>query len=323
VGFIQTFDLTYADHGTSSRIDLATYRANTHCPSFNWTRVGDFAQNNYDKPIQQRFVVLRATADDPDALVAPTSMTLNWNDKKGTSTHGSKDGGLYTPECPTGYVALGSVGVYADVLHVDVTPDNFPDLKCIKKSYTVALPSSSLTNIWTDHGSGCDLSGSVWTQPTVTDPNTEYVGHMPWFAGESDSYDAPTDKYTLDTSNPQISWFGDDPTCDPPAPTPAPSNSPEQVHLGFGYEPSSMSVQWTTNEACGAATNVQWALSEDAVASASVVKGDAFKFTIDAGRVWCNHVANMTGLAPTLAIFTVLEMLVLATGRKFSIFNLR
>ena len=88
------------------------------------------------------------------------------------------------------------------------------------------------------------------------------------------------------------------------APAPAPG-SPEQVHLALGHTPATMGVQWATlNDELGAAgTYVQWAESAAAVATSPIVPGAKFKFTVDPGRTWYNHVANMTGLKPVTQYF--------------------
>ena len=305
IGFINTFDPTYADHGTGSAEDLSTWRANTHCPSFKWMRVGDFGQKGYSTPDQNtKFLAVRATTADPDALARPTRMELNWNNKEGNGTHGLKDGGLYTPVCPSGYAALGSAGIYHKVLDSTPTPADFPDLFCVREVYTVPLASGNLTQLWNDRGSGIDLNGSVWSQPSLTAPRSGELVRMPMWAGKG-SYDAPAGARTLDASSTGLAIYGDDPTCDTPAPTPAPTppppppGTPQQVHLALGHTPATMAVQWSTYGDDGkAGTLVQWAESADAVSSAAQVPGETFAFTADADRTWYNHVANMTGLKP-------------------------
>ena len=310
LGFVDTYDLTYADHGTGSSEDLSTWQANTHCPTFAWKRVGDFAQKDYATPAQNNwFLAVRATAADPDALARPTSMALNWNNKEtANTTHGSLDGGLYTPVCPTGYVALGSVGTYHKILESDPTPADFPDLACVRERYTVPLGAANLTQVWNDHGSGIAMAGSVWTQPPLTEGVNATVS-MPMWAGQ-DSYDAPAGGHTLDGRNAGLALVGYVATCDAPAPTPAltppppPPGTPQQVHIALGHTPATMGVQWATYGDGGKARAlVQWAESAAAVSSAPQLPGASFAFTADSGRTWYNHVANMTGLAPVTRYF--------------------
>eukprot|EP00937_MAST-01D_sp_MAST-1D-sp2_P007861 g7861.t1 len=286
VAFVDVFDLTYADHGTSSLKDLSCYRANTHCggefdgnATGAWRRVGDFGNNGYGQPAAPLLVV-RATIDDPDAVARPVAMAMNWTNKKGLSTHGSRDGGLFTPVCPAGYAALGSVAIYHEILKSTITPSNFPDLYCVRTAYTKSLAAADLTSAWTDNGSGCTYSGSVWTQPNTS---------MPFFAGASSSYDAPSGLATLDLSKVKV------------VADPAGCVAPEQVHLALGYTPATMAVQWSTQDNAAAPTSestVQWSLDGKSWTDAMTATGEAHAFTIDSGRTWYNHVANMTGLRP-------------------------
>jgi hypothetical protein len=280
-------DTSYADHGTSSREDLGVFRADDKCND-DWMIVGDLA-SGYSNT--KSVVVVRETGtSSPPALVKPTAITVNWTNKKGTGTHGSQDGGLFTPVCPDGYGSLGSVGLYHEILTSVITPSDFPTLRCVHTSFLKKF-SGSLRQLWNDHGSGCDLSGSAWSQPGVT-LNKQSV-ELPFIAGASNSYDAPVEKYTLDLSKVTI------------APKPvAVCTKPEQVRLAFGSTPSEMSVQWATYETDKNATSgstVQWGSSADNLDQTA--QGSSFIFTMDSGRTWFNHVAKMSGLKPVTKYF--------------------
>ena len=94
-------------------------------------------------------------------------MKINWNNMKRDNTTAGDPGGLYTPICPDGYVALGSVGLYIPNAMSDPTPADFPDLYCVRAGYATPLNSSSLAQIWIDHGTGAILFGTVWVQPAL------------------------------------------------------------------------------------------------------------------------------------------------------------
>ena len=83
------------------------------------------------------------------------------------------------------------------------------------------------------------------------------------------------------------------------------------MRLALGLTPSTMAVQWATldnTDAPGSETAVQWSLAPfggnattTATADAPAIHtatGQLYPYTADPGRVWYNHVANMTGLQP-------------------------
>jgi hypothetical protein len=79
---------------------------------------------------------------------------------------------------------------------------------------------------------------------------------------------------------------------------------PVQIHLGLGYDLSTMTASWATYETTvpeamvpGGGT-VEWSLSPS-LSPSQTAPGDARPFTMDAGRTWYTHVANMTGLKPS------------------------
>jgi hypothetical protein len=283
VSSMNTFDLSYADHGTSSHEDLATYTPDDFCKTSPraWFTVGDWAPGGYSTP-QGHVLVVRAPASDPDALVRPVGMTMNWTNKKGSGTHGARQGGLFSPICPTGYGYLGSVGVYHDgILDPSVvTPDTFPSLMCVSETYLRANDAAhqpALKQVWTDQGSGCDYSGSVWAQPDLARPDGSLIS-LPFVAGAYDSYDAPAVPYSLDTS--KVAFQPPLARCSPP----------EQVHIAFGLHYSVMGVQWATMSDVQTSPTVQYGRSPDALTMAAT--GRSFVFTQDAGRTWYNHVAS-------------------------------
>ena len=148
-----------------------------------------------EAPNLANVLVVRAPAADPGALARPTGMRMNWTNKKGSSTHGARQGGLFTPICPEGYGHLGSVGIYKNGI-VDpsvVTPADFPSLACVSTAYLKAngpAHQPSLTHVWDDEGSGCDYKGSVWAQPDLRRPGGGSPIKLPFVAGASSSYAA-------------------------------------------------------------------------------------------------------------------------------------
>eukprot|EP01052_Picozoa_sp_SAG31_P055906 SAG31_NODE_15701_length_742_cov_1.157076_1_plen_99_part_10 len=88
--------------------------------------------------------------DDPTALAAPLAMQMNWNTMLGSTSKGTS-GGVYTAVCPSDYVAMGSVAIEHDILKSNITPADFPSLRCVKSKYTVTAPApvgQKLSLVW-------------------------------------------------------------------------------------------------------------------------------------------------------------------------------
>lgn len=74
----------------------------------------------------------------------------------------------------------------------------------------------------------------------------------------------------------------------------------EQVHLALGTEPSTMAVQWVEQEGA-TPTTVRYGSSPHRLTHTAT--STVHKFDQDPGRVWFNHVANMTHLEPATKYF--------------------
>jgi hypothetical protein len=79
--------------------------------------------------------------------------------------------------------------------------------------------------------------------------------------------------------------------------------SPEQLHLAYGVLHSSMRVAWSTlaageraDAATAARSVVQWGFAPGSFGKSA--PGLATPFTVDAGRNWTQHTAEMIGLPP-------------------------
>eukprot|EP00698_Gefionella_okellyi_P025568 TRINITY_DN9414_c0_g1_i1.p1 TRINITY_DN9414_c0_g1~~TRINITY_DN9414_c0_g1_i1.p1 ORF type:complete len:471 (+),score=90.08 TRINITY_DN9414_c0_g1_i1:320-1732(+) len=163
-------DLTYADHGTGAQMDLSTWRVSVS--GGGWYIVGDIGKSGYDYP-QQNVVIVKAGSDSA-ALARPVGVARMWDDR---GTGGSRDGGIYSPVCPTGYGSVGSVGIYISDDDV-ATIANFPTLMCVHLQYLQHGSAAHL--IWDDHGSGGHFDGSVWGQDAFIQGNSTL--NMPFIA---------------------------------------------------------------------------------------------------------------------------------------------
>ena len=141
-----------------------------------------------------------SSLNDATHLAVPIGLTMNWVDEHDHRIKGSRGGGLFTAVCPAGFVALGSVALYRDdILTTNVTVSDFPRLRCVAKDFAKPVPAADLKLLWDDHGSRIDFSGSVWSTE-VTFNQSGSVISMPSVAGQSTSYSAPSDAWTLDPS---------------------------------------------------------------------------------------------------------------------------
>ena len=102
------------------------------------------------------------------------------------------------------YPHTSSYSYRDDILTANITVADFPNFRCVSSSLTVPVAVANLSQIWNDHGSGCDYDGSVWsTDFTLNVPSVNKTISGPIFAGLNNSYDAPQ-AFILDTSKIQL-----------------------------------------------------------------------------------------------------------------------
>eukprot|EP01046_Picozoa_sp_COSAG06_P064419 COSAG06_NODE_15388_length_1074_cov_1.621538_1_plen_195_part_01 len=132
---------SYADHGSGAAMGLAAWEAScgpeTEAPSCaeTWFTLGHVATSDAAATGPSTAIVALAGPDDPLALAKPTALQLNWNTLLGGKSHGTS-GGVWTPVCPPGYGALGSVAIEHDIAKPhEITPALFPTLRCLRSRY--------------------------------------------------------------------------------------------------------------------------------------------------------------------------------------------
>jgi len=303
------YKLQYADHGSGAELSLSVWRPNltNFCggPEKNWRTIGDYAVSGYDAPTTNTLLVRMTEAEvlavEAGKLAAPlarpTSMKMNWINKVNANTTHGTDGGLYTPVCPKNYVAMGSVALLSSsILKLHVTPKNFPDLMCVNEEYVLPNIYSNNTNIsglslvWDSkpwkrekHKPHFEYDGSAWNQEELYADKVS----LPFLAQGPHTFAAPSMSYTFNPAKVEIEVL------------PSACYHPQQVHLGYGYSPSVMGVQWSTledNPTNVTGTDCQWGIQSTKLTESAT--GQAYAFTVDSGRVWYNHICNMTGLKP-------------------------
>ena len=195
---VSNLKLSYADHGSGASMDLF---ANT--PSCGpttvaprcaeaWFSLGDVAGASATDPTS---AIVARPGSDPTALAPPSAMELNWNTSLKGASHGTS-GGVYTPTCPTGYKAMGSVAIEHDILHSSITPALFPTLRCLKAKYTKA--GGPLSLLWDSKPTVFDTPCSVWRQPpqTIQQRPSDAVVNLPMLGGQR-SFSAPPASVSL------------------------------------------------------------------------------------------------------------------------------
>jgi hypothetical protein len=146
ITFSTEFVNIWDDRGSGSNRNGGFFRPKT---TNNFYSLGDMAIGGYD-PAGHAVAVVRDRSNNQDILVAPTDYTFYYNDAGSGS---NRDGSMWHPTCPTGYVAMGSMA------GVNSKP-SLNDMRCIKESY---VKEATLSNIiWDDRGSGGDRSMSAW-----------------------------------------------------------------------------------------------------------------------------------------------------------------
>ncbi|MBV4460809.1 Vps62-related protein [Pseudomonas sp. COR58] len=129
-------------------------------------------------------VVCEAEAGGTDpaqgkALSQPVDYELIWSD---SGTKSKKDGSLWRPVPPQGYVALGSV------CSNDHEKPSLNAIRCVRTDLVVVSSADEL--IWNDKGSGAKLSFSAWSITPPHAPAGEIHLAPGTFAG-NDSYSRP------------------------------------------------------------------------------------------------------------------------------------
>ena len=238
--------LSYADHGSGADMDLFT-----HTPSCDpttvaprcaepWFSLGDVGGASETVPATA--VVARAGSADPTALAAPIAMELNWNTSIKRASKGTS-GGVYTPTCPSGYVAMGSVAIEHDILHSTITPALFPTLRCVKDKYTKG--GGPLLLLWDSKPTAFDTPCSVWQQPAQTIQQRPDVSVPLPMVGGQQSFSAPPTSVAL-----QFDTTAGIDVIVPPPPTCPNASKPEKKDLQGDYLATATAATGGTMASC-------------------------------------------------------------------------
>jgi hypothetical protein len=146
-----SYTYIYDDDGTGAHMDVKIWRPTPTDTTF--MILGDYAQGNYNDPSGTSSIV-KVVNDDPNAplIQPPKGYREVWNNQ---GAFGGMDGGVWFPEPPDDYIALGCVG------QKGYNPPVIPNYACIRSDYCVDAKAGDL--IWKDEWSGANQDCSIWS----------------------------------------------------------------------------------------------------------------------------------------------------------------
>ncbi len=107
-----------------------------------WYNLGYIFTNSNTPPTLGTYIV--QSPEGTGLLAEPVGWTLIWNDEGSGDPQG---GSVWTPVCPDGFVALGSVALHIPN-GISITNENFPDIRCV--AFSQVKPSVYTGTVWTD-----------------------------------------------------------------------------------------------------------------------------------------------------------------------------
>lgn len=145
----------YADHGTGCNTDFSVFGHRGGLPSGCYV-LGEYAVKGYRAPSYGRYYCSKKSG----VFARPVKFTKGWDD---SGTGGDRDGSLWLPICPRGYVALGGVAIQMSNGRT-LTPSQKPYYRCLNQKYAKPMGQWDVGRNpwWTDSGSGGDHDARVW-----------------------------------------------------------------------------------------------------------------------------------------------------------------
>jgi hypothetical protein len=130
-------------------------------PHGDFHMLGLTAAPNYNNPpaLTQKLYI----SSGLEGLAVPTGMTMIWTC---IGDHQSSNLGIYMPQAPDGFIAIGCVAV----MNFNQPPDatTYAGLRCVREDLCERVTLTSDADlIWTDEGSRAPTNVSVWMLPTA------------------------------------------------------------------------------------------------------------------------------------------------------------
>jgi len=153
IGFTTQFALQWNDKGSGGKRDGAYWRPVAIGNLNGYHPLGDYGVGNYNDVNGQAAVAVVSDVNGPsgNALRPPLDYELVWTDKGSGS---DRDGSMWRPLPPPGYVALGLVcnNGYGKPA-VDI-------IRCVRADLVIASLIGNL--VWDDSGTGADRDFGSW-----------------------------------------------------------------------------------------------------------------------------------------------------------------
>lgn len=144
------------DKGSRAEADIAFYSPVVPAGYYYF---GMYAVNSYAPMPGMEMRLFTAVNDDPQnpCFLPPLSFIEQWtcigNDQPSNL-------GIYVPQAPTGYIALGSIAV--ENFNSPPTVNQYPNLMCVRADLCMQIGLNKNNITWTDRGSRAPLDVSVW-----------------------------------------------------------------------------------------------------------------------------------------------------------------
>ncbi len=183
IDFTSSFQLMWDDQGSRGERDGAFWRPLTNDPRLqNFYPVGDLARNNRNEVngATAIAVVKDAKGDTGTALRQPLRFEQVWKDS-GSGSY--KDGSMWRPIPPDGYVALGLV------CNSGYDPPSTDTIRCVRSD--LVIPAYPGDSIWDDKGTNAWYNFGSWHIKAPDAPAGEIYLSPGTFIGAA-SHTAPT-----------------------------------------------------------------------------------------------------------------------------------
>jgi hypothetical protein len=148
------FSPTNGDSGSGAHDDLGiaeTVPSSSDDPAKPWYLVADYAKAGGGSCSGELGLMIQPLDDySSDAIARPVGFSRKWGMSKNANNMG-----IWTPNAPPGYVALGDLWGY------DSQSFYGRFYACVRQDLCVQVPLES-SAAWTDQGSGAHDDGSVW-----------------------------------------------------------------------------------------------------------------------------------------------------------------
>ncbi|OHD12095.1 MAG: hypothetical protein A2086_04570 [Spirochaetes bacterium GWD1_27_9] len=150
IKFTYSFDNMWDDGGSGGDHDTIWWHPK-YDPTNGWYPVGSYIRGDYADANKNHAVILVKDSKNNGLLAKPTDYTLIYND---SGSGANRDGSVWLPIAPTGYVAMGIV------VQSGHTKPSTDVIRCVKKEYTVEGKSGNW--IYDDSGTGASMNLTVW-----------------------------------------------------------------------------------------------------------------------------------------------------------------